>query len=202
MRVRSDRPDERVVLFKGSGAVDIRARSGRFRVDLSGLFAGLPQRVGVPLRKPIDLRWDAKTLYGASQGSEVRLPRDPARRSGGLIGRLPDEPQALLRLLERGTAAKFDQDDGDTVVFALATASASAVGVPAEFGRGDASPTIGPRLELGVTVDGEGRPAVISYTYRQQPTRPGAGGGVLLPARRVTVSYKLAHLGDDVRIER
>lgn len=199
-RVRADKPDDPQRVFEGRGAVDLRAQSGRMELDLSHLFAGIPAGDDDnPLARPIQLRWDATTLYGESRAGKGSTTRVRARESGGLLGRAPDEPEGLVILLEEGRGARRGDAD-DTVTFTVPIERAAAAGSPAELNAEAARRLVGPRLEMTATVDGSGRPTRISYVYRLKPTRHAATGRVALPARTVTVAYHLADFGADVEV--
>ena len=160
-------------------------------VDLSGLFGGLPDAERSRLSEPFELRWDAATLYGEANGRVQTLPRARARETGGLVGRLPDEPEGLVRWLRSGRAARSAERD-DTVRFRV---PADALGAGTTAVAGDARPS---RLRFAVTVDGDGRPAVVTYSF----TRPRVerGGATVLPARSITVTYRLDDFGDEADV--
>ena len=185
--MRADRPGDKEVLLEGRGAVDLEEQTGRSEVDLSGLFGGLAGAEA--FSRPFELRWDASRLYAEVDGRAQTRPRGSARRNGGLIGRLPDEPDALVRWLSSGRDARFDGHD-DAVRFRVPAATdetdepAVAGGIPLR------------RVEFTVTVDGDGRPAVVAYSFTQP--RVERDGETVLPARTVTVAYDLDDLGGEV----
>jgi hypothetical protein len=72
-----------------------------FELDL-----GLPSGGASALDEPFELRWDEQRLEAEIDGEPKRMARDEARESGGLVGRLPDEPEAMLSLLEHATDAR------------------------------------------------------------------------------------------------
>ncbi len=110
------------------------------------------------------------------------MTRDDARQNGGLIGRYPDEPEALVELLELGTDVRELGDDH--VGFTVDARAASRAGAP----------TAGPvdtTLPMEVWVGDDGEPRRIAYRIEQAAT-------AALPARTIVVTYELADLGDPV----
>ena len=142
-----------------------------------------------PLEDPIALRWDRATLEAEIGGAARRLSRDQARESGGLIGRLPDEPEALATLLELGTRARTLGDR--RIGFEVDARKAGRFGAPAELAPAAAAGSLGAHLPLEVVIGGDGAPRRISYRIEQAPTP-------VLPARTIVVTYELADLGEPV----
>ena len=90
VRTRADRPGEPETYAEVDGAIDLNRGRGRATVELD---LGLPSAESEPgLDDPIALRWNRSTLEAEIGGAARRVSRSDARESGGLIGRLPDEP--------------------------------------------------------------------------------------------------------------
>lgn len=193
------KPDERYLTL--SGAVDVRAGSGWMEADLSTLFAGM-QGSRTPFDEPIELSWTREQLTAVVAGEERSMPRARAQEDGGLIGRLPDEPAALVELLGQAEEIRRLGDerlDGrSTIRFSCSVDArrAGATGVPAELAPAFARALYGPRLPLEVWLDGDGLPRRIEYLIRLKPAT--SGGKQVLPARTVRASYDLSAFGTDV----
>ncbi len=198
VRQLPDQPDETYLTL--DGAVDLRAQSGRMEADLAGLFEGLPE-ASAELDEPIELTWTATRLTAVMQGKQQSLPRARAREHAGLIGRLPDEPGALVALLGRAEEIRRVGDervDGrPTVRFACTVDArrAGETGVPAELAPAFAQALYGRRLPLEVWLDADGLPRRIEYLIRLKPLR--GGGRQILPARVVRGTYELTDFGSD-----
>ena len=194
-----DKPDETYLTL--TGAVDVRAGSGRMRADLSALFAGVPES-SAPFEEPIELSWTSEQLTAIVEGEPNSTPRARAREDGGLIGRMPDEPAALVELLGRAEEIRRLGDervDGrPTIRFACFVDSrrAGAAGVPIELAPAFAQALYGPRLPLEVWLDADGLPRRIEYLIRLKPV--ASGGKPILPARAVRGTYDLSDFGADV----
>ena len=187
VRTRADRPGEPETYAEVDGAIDLARARGRATVDLD---LGLPSATSAPgLDDPIELRWDRSTLEAEIGGTAKRLPRGQARESGGLIGRLPDEPEALALLLELGTRAR--RLGNGRIGFDVDARTAGRSGVPAEIATAAAAGGLGANLPLEVVVGEDGAPRRISYRIEQEPT-------AALPARTIVVTYELADLGEPV----
>lgn len=187
VRTRADRPGEPETYAEVDGAIDLARGRGRATVDLD---LGLPSTESEPgLDDPIALRWDRATLEAEIGGEARRLARAQARENGGLIGRLPDEPETLPMLLELGTRAR-KLGDG-RIGFEVDARKAGRFGAPAELAAAAAAGNLGARLPMEVVVGGDGAPRRISYRIEQEPTPA-------LPARTIVVTYKLADLGEPV----
>ena len=117
------------------------------------------------------------------------MTRDDARENAGLIGRLPDEPEALIRLLELGEDAHL-LDDGQ-IGFTVEPRKAARAGAPAELTDAAAEGLLGASLPLEVWLDDEGVPERIAYRIELKPTPA-------LPARTIEVTYELADVGDPI----
>ena len=187
VRTRADRPGEPETYAEVDGAIDLARGRGRATVELD---LGLPSGGSESgLEDPIALRWDRATLEAEIGGAARRLSRDQARESGGLIGRLPDEPEALATLLELGTRARMLGDR--RIGFEVDARKAGRFGAPAELAPAAAAGSLGAHLPLEVVIGGDGAPRRISYRIEQEPTP-------VLPARTIVVTYELADLGEPV----
>ena len=187
VRTRADRPADPETYVEVDGVIDLARGRGRATVVLD---LGLPSGGPEPgLDDPIALRWDSSTFEAEIGGEARRLPRAQARESGGLIGRLPDEPEALVTLLDLGTNAR--KLGAGRIGFEVDARKAGRSGAPAELADAAAAGSLGAHLPMEVVVDGDGAPRRISYRIEQEPK------GVL-PARTVVVTYELADLGKPV----
>jgi hypothetical protein len=182
------------------GGADVAADAGWLRAELAALLAGLPE--ADTFEEPIELRWTRSELRARIDGHERSLPRAQARESGGLIGRLPDEPRALVELLaEAENVRRVETEvigDRPTVRFACVVDArrAGAAGAPAELTEAFEQEVHGPTLPLDVWLDGNGLPRRIEYVVRLDPlvTR----GRQILPERVVRATYDLDDFGEPV----
>jgi hypothetical protein len=192
------KPDESYLTL--AGVVDVQAGSGRMEADLSALLAG-PDSSGA-FEEPVELSWTREQLTALVEGEERSSPRAQAREDGGLLGRLPDEPAALVDLLGEAEQVRRVGDervDGHaTVRFSCSVDArrAGATGVPAELAPAFEQALYGPRLPLEVWLDGDGLPRRIEYLIRLKPV--SSGGKQVLPARAVRASFELSDFGADV----
>ncbi|HZG35562.1 MAG TPA: hypothetical protein VEY87_06915 [Gaiellaceae bacterium] len=191
------KPDETYLTLEG--AADVSAGSGRVTADLSGLFEDAPTESGNPFEQPIELRWTRKRVTGVLDGEEHSLPRAQSRESGGVIGRLPDEPEGVLALLARARDVRRVGDeqvgDRETTRFAFTVDAGAGEGaVPAEFGLGLGALLAKPELPLEVWLDAQGLPRRISYVFDLKPLE--SGGKQVLPARSVHGVYELSEFGE------
>ena len=200
--MRGDRPNRPETVFAGSGAIDLGARRGRMELDLAGLLPGEPPPGETnPFADPIELRWDADTLYGELDGRAGSLDRARARESGGLMGDAPDEPEGLVELLSQGRQARrIDGEGGRRFEFVVDMRTAAVHGAPFELEAEAARRLLGPRLTMTATLDDDGRPAEISYRYRLEPVRHPDTNRLVLPTRTVTVTYRLSEFGEQVDV--
>lgn len=194
------RDDERYLTFEG--AVDLARASGRLEADLATLLTD--PKTNTPVTAPIELSWTRDELvasFGGKQAAQPR-PRAQARLTGGLIGRLPDEPAALVALLGRAEGVRHvgDEEIDDRAVARFACSvdarRAGSAGVPAEVAAAFAQALYGPELPLEVWLDAEGLPRRIEYVIRLKPLR--TGGKQILPARLVRGTYELSEFGSPV----
>jgi hypothetical protein len=180
VRTRADRPNDEETFMEGAGGVDLEQARGRATVELD---LGLPDSGSGPgLDDPVTLRWNPSRFEAEIGGEARQMTRGDARENGGLIGRYPDEPEALVELLELGTDARELGDDH--VGFTVDARAASRAGAPA---TGPVDTT----LPMEVWVGDDGEPRRIAYRIEQAPT-------AALPARTIVVTYELADLGNPV----
>ena len=193
-----DKDDEQYLTFEG--AVDVARASGRLEADLATLLTN--PRTNAPVTEPIELSWTRKELVASARGKQDARPRARARASGGLIGRLPDEPAALVDLLRHAEGVRRigaeEIDDRAVVRFACSVDArrAGSAGVPAEVAAAFAQALYGPELPLEVWLDAEGLPRRIEYVIRLKPLR--TGGKQIQPARLVRGTYELSAFGSPV----
>lgn len=191
------KPDEEYLTFEG--AVDVERDSGRLEADLSTLLPTFP-RTNAPVTQPVEFEWTRDELVATLDGEEATSSRSQARESGGLLGRLPDEPAALVELLSHAEdvrRAGDDEIDGQRVVRFTGSVDArraGAAGAPAELAPAFAQALYGPKLPLEVWLDGKGLPRRIEYVVRLKPLV--SGGKQLLPARSVRGRYELSGFGE------
>ena len=190
--------------LSGTGALDLARGSGRLGLDLSGLAAGVPATVDVsPFDEPFELRWDARLLKVRAEDLSRRIARDEARESAGLLGRLPDEPAAMLGLLalaEDTRVTGADEIHGRPTrrfAFRVPSLRAGKAGVPAELAPALRQGHHGPVLDVETWLDADGLPRRIALRI-PLPAVTNASGAVLLPARTITGTYDYLEYGGDV----
>jgi hypothetical protein len=139
---REKRPTDPVeTLLTGSGRIEPAAGHGQMRYDLTGLFT-IPDASPPSNPTVFDLTWTPDDLWARADeaGEWQRRTRDDARESGGLLGRLPDEMDGLLRLLatsgpdqaaSTGTS-RIDGRDADSWIVTIPIEELAADGVPAD----------------------------------------------------------------------
>ncbi len=199
VRTRTDRPDDPERYGRGEGALDLAERRGRLRFDLD---LGLPSSAGSRVEDPFELRWDRGWIEATIDGEARRLPRDDARATGGLLGRLPDEPEAVISLLGMAQGARRAGEDtlaGErlaVIEFVVDAREAGGLGAPAELSKAATAGMLGERLEMEAWVDEDRLPRVIALTIRLEPV--SSGGKLVLPARTVRIAYKLDDFGEPV----
>lgn len=144
------------------------------------------------------MRWDAETIALGGDGRSQRLERARARESSGLLGRYPDEVDALDDLLADALRPRLlGNEDGEVhYAFAIDARDAGRRGVPAELSGAFEQALHGPELELEAWIGADGLPRRLDYIVRLEPVR--SGGEVVLPARTVRVSYELDEFGESV----
>ena len=177
VRTRADRPDDEETFMDAAGAVDLEQGRGRATVELD---LGLPTGSEPSLDDPVTLRWNRSRFEAEIGGEARRLMRDDARQNGGLIGRYPDEPEALVELLELAEDVRELGDDhfGFTVDARAASQAGAPVAGPVET-----------TLPMEVWISDDGLPFRVAYRIEQEPTPA-------LPARTIEVTYELANVGE------
>jgi hypothetical protein len=168
---RQKRPtDPAETLVTGTGRVEPSAGRGHWRYDVSALFAPpsettSPGTTSSPPATPppapldvVEVIWTPTDIYvrvaDVKTGSWESRSREDGRRSGGLIGRLPDEPLGLVTLVANSDpreATPLDSADlgGATAERWLVTVpleTATAAGVPPELPDAKAM-----RAQYGIT---------------------------------------------------
>ena len=187
VRTRSDRPDDPERYATAEGEVNLSHGTGNLvlRLDL-----GQPTDAD----GPYEVRWTRETFVAILGGERREATRAQARRSAGLLGRLPDEPEALVGLLRAGRAARvvgteeLDGEDVTRVAFVVGMRAAGREGVPAEVAPGAAAGMFGDELPMEAWVAPDGLPRRIAYELRQGEQR-AEDGTVVLPRRTVRVTY-------------
>ena len=193
------KPDERYLVL--TGAVDVRDGSGRMEADFSELVAPLPGTAD-ELDEPIPLSWTRERLTARAGGEENSLSRARARTDAGVLGRLPDEPPAVVDLLGHAERVRRvgDERTGDVPTtrfsFVVDPFRAGNGSVPAEFGLGLRQLLAEPRLPIDVWLDPDGLPRRIEYVFRLKPL--DSEGEQVLPARSVLGVYELSGFGEPV----
>lgn len=201
VRTRADAVDEPEEYASSEGAVDLIDDRGRIVLQLSLEGVDAPE-----LTEPIELQWDAENL-AAHGGEEVRsVARAEARETGGLVGRLPDEPAGLATLL---TVAREPEEIGTETIdgrettgyrFAVDRRAAGQAGVPAELSLALEQGNPGVRLVLEAWLDEAALPRRLAYVVELDPVTEEETGREVLPARTITATYDLADFGAPVEV--
>ena len=194
------RDDEQYLTFEG--AANVARGSGRLEADLAGLLTD--PKTNAPVLERIELSWTRDELVASVEGEQTTQPRPRARarETGGLIGRLPDEPAALVALLAHAESVLRvgDEEIDDRAVArfmcSVDARRAGSAGVPAEVAAAFTQALYGPELPLEVWLDADGLPRRIEYVIRLKPLR--SGGKQILPARLVRGTYELSGFGSPV----
>jgi hypothetical protein len=192
VRVRSDRPTVETKLMSTSGTVDLDADRGRMDVDLSPLFAGAPDGTATPFAQPVELRWTPTSLEARLDGERQTLTRAAGRSTAGLLGRLPDEPAALVRALAASRdvrdlgSTSVGPDDARRYAFTVrgnvARRLVGLAGLVTSAGTARVPP---PSMQVWIDDDGAARR--LAYVIDLPPVRAPTGG--FLPRRTVTATY-------------
>jgi hypothetical protein len=193
-RVRADRPSVEETLITASGTVDVAADRGRMDVDLSPLFADAPAATAKPFDRPVALRWTRSTLEARIAGERRTLTRAAARSTGGLLGRLPDEPAALVGAL--GASRDVRDLGSDSVrgvdarryVFTVRGAPGRRFAALARL-VGSAAGTSVPLPSLQAWIGGDGELRRVAYVIDLPRVR--GSNGDFLPRRTLTATYDL-----------
>lgn len=199
VRTRADRPDDPERYGSGEGALDLSERRGRLRLELE---LGLQSDAARELEQPFELRWDEEWVEAELQGKSRKIARERARETGGLVGRLPDEPEAMLAFLELGSEARLRSEETlggepmSVVEFVVAARKAGELGAPAELAGATSSGLLGEELELEAWIGEDGLARRIVLSVDLEPV--SRSGKQILPARMVRVRYDLDAFGTPV----
>jgi hypothetical protein len=197
-RTKETAPDDAEEYATSEGAVDLGPGRSRASFELAPLFPGRENTA--PLDQPIELRWDDKTLTVIARGRSSELTRKRARVSGGLLGRYPDEVDALDDLLADAVEPRsLGTEDGLAhYAFAVDPQKAAERGFPAELGEALEHATGGSGAELETWIGADGLPHRLDYVVRLEPVRNA--GKLVLPARTIRVTYMLSAFGEPVKV--
>jgi hypothetical protein len=108
---REKRPTDPVeTLLVGTGRLEPTQGRGEMRYDLTGLFA-TPDTSPPTSPTIFDVTWTPDDLWARADASAEwqKRTRDEARSNGGLLGRLPDEVDGLLRVIAESDAGAARQ---------------------------------------------------------------------------------------------
>ena len=197
-RTKETAPDDVEVYAAAEGAVDLGPGRSWASFELAPLFPG--RENAAPLDEPVELRWDDERLTVVIRGRSQEFTRKRARASGGLLGRYPDEVDALDDLIADSLQPRrLGTEDGLAhYVFEIDSRRAGRRGFPAElhelFEQGRDSPA----LELETWIGEDGLPRRLDYVVRLEPVRNA--GKLVLPARTVRVTYELSAFGESVEL--
>jgi hypothetical protein len=193
-RVKVTTPDDVEEYATAHGALDLTADEGTAELELAPLFPGQEES---PLDGPVELRWTATSLNVVLGGRAQTIERARSRASSGLIGRYPDEVEALVDLLAKPLRPRLlEREDGTAhYAFSYDAKAAGRRGIPAELNEAFEQALYGPRLELEAWIEDDGLPHRISYAIHLKPLR--GSFNFSLPRRTVRVSYELDDFGDE-----
>jgi hypothetical protein len=199
VRTRSDRPARPATLIAAAGDVDLRADAGSMRVDLSGLLAGEGDEANATLERPVALEWTGLRMVARVAGQRRALPRARARVTGGLLGRMPDEPAVLVGMVagarevrELGSGT-VDGDAATRYAFPLpGRAGKRLTAFAGDLSAQPARPRV-PTPSVQVWIDSSGALRRIAYLV----DLPAVNGPTAsdLPPRTVTATYDLRDIG-------
>ncbi len=197
-RTKETAPDDVEEYATSEGAVDLGPGRSRASFELAPLFPG--RENDPPLDEPVELRWDDETLIVIVQGRSRELTRKRARASGGLLGRYPDEVDALDDLLADAVEPRLlgTEDGLAHYAFAVDPQKAADRGFPAELSEALEQATGGSRAELETWIGADGLPHRLDYVVRLEPVRNA--GKLVLPARTIRVTYVLSAFGEPVEL--
>jgi len=199
VRTHADRPDEPERYGSGDGALDVSAGRGRMRFEFD---LGPSSGTGSAIEEPFELRWDRQWLEAEVDGKSKQMARETARRGAGLVGRLPDEPEAMLALLEHATDARrvgekaLDGERLTVVRFEVDSQTAGLLGAPAELTGAAAAGMLDERFRLEAWIGEDRLARRVVLTIDLEPV--SSGGELVLPARTLSVTYDLAAYGEPV----
>jgi hypothetical protein len=151
-----------------------------------------------PIDEALRLRWDEDSVMVRISGRSQEVARARARRSGGLLGRYPDEVDALDDLLADALRPRFvGEEDGQAhYAFEIDSRVAGRRGFPAELSGAFAQGSGGMELRLEAWIAEDGLPHRLDYVVLLDPVR--RDGKLVLPARTVRVTYALSAFGEPV----
>ena len=197
-RTKETAPDNVEEYATAEGAVDLGPGRSRASFELAPLFPG--RENDAPLDEPFELRWDDERLTVVIRGRSQEFARKRARASGGLLGRYPDEVDALDDLLADAVEPRLLGTDNGLAHyrFAVDPRKAAERGFPAELGEALEQSTGGARAELETWIDDDGLPNRLDYVVRLEPVRNA--GKLVLPARTIRVTYELSAFGEPVEL--
>lgn len=172
--------------------------SGRSRASLTLASLNPNGTNPAPLDEPLQLRWDEDSVTVRAAGRSQQSERARARESGGLLGRYPDEVDALDDLLAASLRPRLlGDDDGQAhYAFEIDSREGGRRGFPAELSRAFAQGIGGMELELEAWIGEDGLPHRLDYVIQLDPV--SGGGKLVLPARTVRVTYELSAFGEPV----
>ena len=197
-RTKETAPDDAEEYATSEGAVDLGPGRSRASFELAPLFPG--RENDPPLDQPIELRWDDKTLTVIARGRSSELTRKHARVSGGLLGRYPDEVDALDDLLADAVEPRsLGTEDGLAhYAFAVDPREGRRAWVSGELGEALEQATGDAQVELETWIGADGLPHRLDYVVRLEPVRNA--GKLVLPARTIRVTYMLSAFGEPVKV--
>lgn len=151
-----------------------------------------------PLDAPVQLQWNQDSVTVRAAGRSQRFERARARESGGLLGRYPDEVDALDDLLAEALRPRVlgDEDGQARYAFEIDSRGGGRRGFPAELSRAFAQGVGGMQLQLEAWIGEDGLPHRLDYVVRLDPVQ--GEGTLVLPARTVRVTYELSAFGQPV----
>ena len=180
------------------GAVDLGPGRSRASFELAPLFAG--RENAEPLDEAVELRWDDETLAVVVRGRAQQVARTRARETGGLLGRYPDEVDALDDLLAESVRPRLlgTEDGRAHYSFTVDPREAPLRRFLAELGEAFEDASGGPGAELETWIGDDGLPHRLDYVVRLEPVRNA--GKLVLPARTIRVTYELSAFGEPVEL--
>ena len=151
-----------------------------------------------PLDEPVQLQWDEDSVTVRAAGRSQRFERARARERGGLLGRYPDEVDALDDLLADALRPRLlgDEDGQARYGFEIDSREGGRRGFPAELSRAFAQGVRGMELQLEAWIGEDGLPHRLDYIVLLDPVQ--GDGALVLPARTVRVMYELSGFGEPV----
>ena len=197
-RTKETAPDDVEEYATAEGAVDLGPGGSRASFALAPLFPG--RENAEPLDEPVELQWDDEQLTVVLRDRSQQVDRARARQTGGLLGRYPDEVDALDDLLADALRPRLlGTEDGKAhYSFAVDRRKAARRGFPAELSEAFAQATGGPGAELETWIGDDGLPHRLDYVVRLEPVRND--GKLVLPARTIRVTYELSAFGEPVEL--